>query len=143
MEAHPEWTAQEVRAAILQTASQANAPDNDYGWGIMNATAAVDYHPQTVPHRDITSARATILLQSFPNPVNGQATLTLTLPHSGSGQLALFDVLGRQVWVWPQTKWNSGIQRVTLSTPEMPSGNYIVRFESIMGTAACKMVVLK
>jgi serine protease AprX len=143
MEAHPEWTAQQVRAAFLHTASQADAPDNDYGWGIINATAAADCHPQSAPRRDITSARSTILLQSFPNPVNGQAILTLTLPHSGLGQLALFNVLGRKMWVWPQTKWNAGAQRVTLSTPEMPSGTYIVRFDGNMGTAAHKIVVLK
>ncbi len=40
LEAHPEWTQREVRASLLATASRTSSPDNDYGWGIVNAAAA-------------------------------------------------------------------------------------------------------
>ena len=40
LEAHPDWTGWDVREALLQTASQADHPDNTYGWGIANAFAA-------------------------------------------------------------------------------------------------------
>ena len=40
LEAHPEWTPREVRAALLASAGRAAAPDNDFGWGIVNAAAA-------------------------------------------------------------------------------------------------------
>jgi hypothetical protein len=42
-QAHPDWTPHQVRIALLATASNAAAPDNACGWGIVNATAAVDY----------------------------------------------------------------------------------------------------
>jgi serine protease AprX len=38
---HPEFTPIQVRDAIRNTASQASAPDNFYGWGVVNAQAAV------------------------------------------------------------------------------------------------------
>jgi hypothetical protein len=41
VEAHPDWTPAEVQLALRQTASQAASPDNNYGWGILNAQAAV------------------------------------------------------------------------------------------------------
>jgi len=42
LEAHPEWTAQQVRYAIKSTASHAGSPDsNTYGWGIPNIVAAI------------------------------------------------------------------------------------------------------
>jgi len=43
LEAHPDWTPDDVREALLATASRSTTPDNDYGWGIVNALAAVQY----------------------------------------------------------------------------------------------------
>ena len=43
LEAHPDWTPADVRAALLATASQSGSPDNNYGWGIVNALAATQY----------------------------------------------------------------------------------------------------
>ncbi|NOZ55493.1 MAG: S8 family serine peptidase [Calditrichaeota bacterium] len=40
LEAHPDWTGWDVRQALIRTASQADHPDNTYGWGIVNAFAA-------------------------------------------------------------------------------------------------------
>lgn len=42
-EAHPDWTAQEVVTALKETADHAERPGYDYGFGIVNATAAIDY----------------------------------------------------------------------------------------------------
>jgi subtilisin family serine protease len=41
LEAHPTWTVAQVRDALMSTASRASSPGNDYGWGIINAAAAV------------------------------------------------------------------------------------------------------
>jgi serine protease AprX len=43
IEAHPDWTAMEVREALMQTASRALTPDNNYGWGIVNTMSAIRY----------------------------------------------------------------------------------------------------
>jgi serine protease AprX len=44
LEAHRDWTPAQVRAALTGTAGNAASPDNDYGWGIVNAAAAADSH---------------------------------------------------------------------------------------------------
>lgn len=41
LSAHPEFTPIQVRDAIRNTASRAARPDNFYGWGVVNAQAAV------------------------------------------------------------------------------------------------------
>ncbi len=41
LSAHPEFTSIQVRDAIRNTASHATMPDNFYGWGLVNAQAAV------------------------------------------------------------------------------------------------------
>jgi len=43
IEAHPDWTPYQVRQAMKLTASRASTPDNIYGWGIVNAEAAIDW----------------------------------------------------------------------------------------------------
>ncbi len=42
-EAHPDWTAREVVTALRETASHVERPGYDYGFGIVNAVAAIDY----------------------------------------------------------------------------------------------------
>jgi hypothetical protein len=40
-EAHPEWTNYQVRQALMSTADRAGTPDNNYGWGRIDALAAI------------------------------------------------------------------------------------------------------
>ena len=42
LEAHPDWTEKQVRAALMSTGGNAASPNNDYGWGIVNGPAAAD-----------------------------------------------------------------------------------------------------
>ena len=143
MEAHPTWTAQQVRHAMMSTASDAQDPNNDYGWGLMDAEAAADFVIDDVPGGRQAVPRSTVLLSAFPNPVNGVATFTLTLPSDGTGKLVLYDVLGREAYAWQQSKWSAGEQRVALNTAGFVSGIYFARFEGSAGSAIQKMVILK
>jgi hypothetical protein len=42
LEAQSQWTAMDVLDGLKATASQSDSPDNDYGWGIINALRAAD-----------------------------------------------------------------------------------------------------
>ncbi|TKJ41645.1 hypothetical protein CEE37_03500 [candidate division LCP-89 bacterium B3_LCP] len=44
LEAHPDWTPMQVREALMMTADNAQTPNNDYGWGIIDVMAAIDYN---------------------------------------------------------------------------------------------------
>lgn len=48
LEAHPEWTVRDVRASLLATANRSDSPNNDRGWGIVDATAAASL-PLAIP----------------------------------------------------------------------------------------------
>ena len=43
IQAHPDWTPAQVREAMMMTADRAQNPDNDYGWGIIDVMAAINY----------------------------------------------------------------------------------------------------
>jgi hypothetical protein len=49
MEAHPEWSAMETRQALMESADRAGAPDDQYGWGRIDATAALFRTPLLYP----------------------------------------------------------------------------------------------
>jgi hypothetical protein len=50
LEAHPDWNPIQVRNAILNSAHLAGNMDNAYGWGIVNADAALNYgFSDTIP----------------------------------------------------------------------------------------------
>jgi serine protease AprX len=151
MQGHPGWSAQQVRAAIKNTALQASFPNNDYGWGLMDAAAAADVFFADTTNNDTSAVtpsrepipRSAVLISAYPNPVNGTVTFTLTLPMEGTGRLALYDILGREAYIWPESKWSVGEQRLALSTESLTTGIYFARFESGIGNATQKIVILK
>jgi hypothetical protein len=57
LSAHPSLTNTQVREAMKSTSSRSNSPDNYYGWGILNATAAADFFKPILNHTPISSAQ--------------------------------------------------------------------------------------
>ncbi|HUU45094.1 MAG TPA: S8 family serine peptidase [Acidobacteriota bacterium] len=85
LSAHPDWTAMEVRDALMQTASQADAPDNNYGWGIVDVIAAIN--------RECTTAPATpgAPTTSNPTPCDGWNYTISWAPIPFATQYQLFE----------------------------------------------------
>ncbi|UCE08064.1 MAG: S8 family serine peptidase, partial [bacterium] len=44
LQAHPYLTPFQMRDALKETANRAQSPDNDYGWGLVNAYESIFYH---------------------------------------------------------------------------------------------------
>jgi serine protease AprX len=45
LSAHPDWTAMQVREALMMTADSASDPDTVYGWGLINLFSAINCNP--------------------------------------------------------------------------------------------------
>ncbi len=54
LSANPSLTPMQVRDALRETASRHNNPDNKYGWGIVDALAAVNYFRVQIFHTPLT-----------------------------------------------------------------------------------------
>ena len=48
LEAHRDWTPTQVRVALMKTANNTSAPNNDYGWGIIDAAGAAAFTPAAI-----------------------------------------------------------------------------------------------
>lgn len=140
MEANPDWTAQQVRHAILATASQATTPDNDLGYGIIDAVAAADFEFSAVtPRGEIPQ---TMSLLAYPNPVNGYVTISLSIDRAQAGKLVMFDLLGRQL-VTIDKQVHSGANSFTMPVDQFSSGKYFLKFEGTDESATIPVVILK
>jgi len=69
VQAHPGFTPQLIRQAMMETASNAAAPNNSLGWGIINAEAALGWGAEFTA--DITTSNA-------PHTVNFTANTSVT-----------------------------------------------------------------
>jgi len=56
----PSLTPMQVREALRETASQAATPDNDYGWGIIDAHAAAHYYGAAIVHAPLPDTENTV-----------------------------------------------------------------------------------
>jgi len=55
----PSLTPMQVREALRETASMAENPNNDYGWGIINAFEAVRYFGPNLTHTPLSDTEST------------------------------------------------------------------------------------
>lgn len=131
LQARPSLTPMQLRDAFRETASQATAPDNSLGWGIVNAQAALDYAIATASE----SAPET-LWQLSPNVVRAGDRLVVRLPVPTA--LEVFDLLGRRVAIIPETP--PGQHSVTV--PLLPSGAYVV-YPTAGSLRALRLTILR
>jgi subtilisin family serine protease len=98
--------------ALRRTASNAATPDNLFGWGIINAAAAIMYlsGDNTEP-----PPASPAFLPNYPNPFNSLTRIPFGLPSPSVVRLEVFDVLGQSVTVlledplpggWHEKDWN-------------------------------------
>jgi hypothetical protein len=88
------------------------------------------------------------LEQNYPNPFNPVTTINYTVGQAGSVRILVFDILGRQVATLVDTNLPAGVHQVTwdarTATGEMAgSGVYFYRFDTPVGSATRRMVLVK
>jgi len=117
LEAHPTWRPEDVRNALMATASQADMPDNDYGWGIPNVLAAINYNSGEPAKR-----YALQIENVYPNPFltekNNYITIKWTMANRSAVRLDIYNLLGQHI--------------IDLySRPSKPAGPYSISWNGI------------
>ncbi|MEM9665470.1 MAG: T9SS type A sorting domain-containing protein [Bacteroidota bacterium] len=77
--------------------------------------------------------KAFILHGNYPNPFNPTTTLAFDLRTAAEVQVAVFDVLGREVMALPVQRFAAGPQQVTLDASALASGLYLSRVTAQAG----------
>jgi hypothetical protein len=79
----------------------------------------------------------------YPNPFNPTVNVEFHVPTISQGQIAVYNVLGRQVAVIERGPWASGSRRVDWSPQSLPSGIYFLRLEAPGVQLVRKVTLLK
>ncbi len=95
----------EVRTALRGSASQAGSPDNDLGWGVIDAWAAVTWYGPVFSHQPLGDTEDTSGPYAVTATVTARAGLvpaTLALVHRGNGgswqSVTLAPGVGPDLW---------------------------------------------
>lgn len=99
LHAKPTATPIEVADAMRLTATQANAPDNLMGWGVINALAAVNYITgdtgNGLPPGGFSLANA--YPNPFPSPTNPSLIIGFALSEKSHITITIYNTLGQEV----------------------------------------------
>jgi hypothetical protein len=95
MEAHPDWSAMQVREALMMTADTAANPDNDRGWGRLRVLDAINYISVAV--EPVAAPALHGRLTVGPNPFSLPGAIQLEVPRAGRVVLDLYGPGGRHV----------------------------------------------
>jgi len=79
----------------------------------------------------------------YPNPFNNSSTVAFTVSTSEEIELALYDVLGRQVAILAHGSFSPGEHRLTLSGDGLSTGLYFVRLTGSHSTESRAAILLK
>ena len=143
LQAQPALTPIEVREALRQTASQADAPDNALGWGIVDAEAAVLRVLNTAGEPEAPAADRKARL--YPSVLQGATSVTAEWSQTRAGrvQLDVFDVLGRRHALLLDRSFGAGPHRLQLPVPALAAGAYVYRLVSPDGRSTGRLTAVR
>ncbi|RKY85673.1 hypothetical protein DRQ11_09535 [candidate division KSB1 bacterium] len=101
LSAHPELTPQQVREALLNTASRATNPDSvgGYGWGVVDAYEAVTYFGE--PQKKTVEVKDWKLYPPYPNPFivsrDFYTTIEFDVNDDTAVAIKIYNILGQPV----------------------------------------------
>ncbi len=96
LQAHPDLGPMQVRQALMLTADQSRNPDNTYGFGLVNALDAVNYHGSVIDLPDTTA-----FTKVYPTPFHPESQSVMTfqvdLQKAQTVTLEIFNILGQTI----------------------------------------------
>jgi hypothetical protein len=92
---------------------------------------------------DLSTPDQLALRAPFPNPSQGQATVRYELPQATDVQVAVYDLLGRQVATPVDGRKTAGRAQFQLRTQDLPSGMYFLRLQATEQTRTQRLTVVE
>ena len=144
MSANPEWTNMQVREAIMMTASQFNSPDNDYGHGILNTWAAINYQFTASVKGETFLPNAISVNNAYPNPFNPEISIKIDgLSNNQHVTVGVYNINGKLVKYLHNQKALHNMLELTWNAEKHSSGIYLLRTDWQYGNDLQKITLLK
>jgi hypothetical protein len=141
--ARPTATPVQIAEAMRMTADNAGSPSNEYGWGILDAFAAIEYLPLTGVEPQPEVPLQFRLEQNYPNPFNPTTSIEFSLPSSLFAHLSVYNLLGERVATLVDKELQAGTHRVEWDASGQPSGVYFYRLSAGDFVQVRKLLLLR
>jgi len=141
LSAHPDWTPMEVREAMMMTADNANSPDNDYGYGLIDVMAAIDYETSAIDGNNVPEKFS--VLNVYPNPFNSKVQIKYSIPEDGDVVFDIYNILGENVDQIIKKNQLKGKYQFQWRTDQYASGTYFLKLSSGQYSQFQKLTLLK
>lgn len=145
LEKNPKLTPMEVLQTLKSTSSQSSNPDNLYGWGIINAYAALNSIIADV--KDTKVVDDFYLLTNYPNPFNPVTTIRYTIPEKNFVTISVYNILGDEVSTIFNGEMEAGVNEIKFDGSSLAgglsSGVYFVRLISHNVQKTLKISLIK
>ena len=141
LSAHPDWTPMEVREAMMMTADNAYSPDNDYGYGLIDVMAAIDYETSAIDGNNVPEKFS--VLNVYPNPFNSKVQIKYSIPEDGDVVFDIYNILGENVDQIIKKNQLKGKYQFQWRTDQYASGTYFLKLSSGQYSQFQKLTLLK
>jgi subtilisin family serine protease len=149
--ADPDLEVDAIKEILMATARDGGAPgeDNSYGWGTIDAYAAVaEVRPPAAVDAEGGQSRAIPFLAVAPNPFTRGTSIRFALPAPGPAALRVYDAGGRLVRTVFDGPCSPGKHAATWDGRDasgrlVPAGVYFTRLSSAGGCERATMLLLR
>jgi len=146
LEQNPELSYQEAYELLKNTSVvdeiTGNVPNNEYGWGRIDAHAALQQLITSVEDLDeIPSSYK--LSQNYPNPFNPTTSIEYAVPNNEFVSLKVYDILGNEIAELVSEQKSAGTYRVNFDASRLSSGVYFYSIKAGNFNQVRKMLLLK
>ena len=132
LQVNPDLTPHEVWEVLTSTAHQAASPDNEYGWGMVDAKAAIQQAivlDKGLPEAPVLPSTL-VVHAPYPNPFVGQTAIDIELYRPVDAlRITLSNTLGQQVYFRSVGPTPAGSHSLTIEGQGLPSGMYAYAVE--------------
>ena len=142
LQAHPDWTPQQVREALMMTASDPENPDNQYGWGIIDVMGTINYQFMEIVNSVIVPVDYSIS-RPFPNPFNPMIHFSVSIFQQSNITLTILDIYGKEVERLWSNNIEKGVYPIKWNADGESSGVYFIHLNGKNGSVNRKICLQK
>jgi len=107
-------------------------------WANVQRLDGIDFEPELY----LPPVNDDVLHQNFPNPFNSKTSIAYEIHSFHKVNLAIFDILGREVKVLADQYQEKGVYVLDFDASDLPSGFYYCRLKAFK-TSVIKMLLIK
>lgn len=140
-QAYPEFSNQEIMAAVQRSASRYSNPDNRYGYGIPDMEKAFLDLQQQRTTRSYQQVLGNNWIKAYPVPFSGNLSVLLNAPITGNSTLRLIDMNGKTLEIKTTQVQQGGLYTLSFNRVKFISkGVYTIQYNDGKNNVSLRIV---